>query len=821
MVDTIRTRAALQALLADNATGDISPQDLRDFLASAPLQLGAYFSAIVDSDDMFAQSAAGLGLGNVYAKMQDAITDGHKTIFYKKSTDAADITIAGGDAVVRIVGAESATTGFPVNLACDKADVAIEYLQFLTKTLTANGDRMKVFACVFATTGNMMITANDVNPLSCVYIACSTTALTIDASTAGTGHRPRVTSCSFLSNTGTNCVSVICEGTDASTERPNIVAIVGSLFSGNACTGYLIDFTGTAADFGAGPETTTVVRGGLSHNISGCVFKDMDYGGILIRGSGWVLSGNVFDGTTQITGLKTLTNYDTAGDKDTDLNFGNAAASRRRAQGFTLNGVYNVHLIQLYLRKFAAGHPATERLKATIKRNIAGLPGGGGASIMASGDSGIAANTTYGAGAPHLTDVSKTWFTNELAGQTVTASGGKTGVVASNTPNAITLVAGWSGGGAPGADETWNLDYNGNGLNDGNVGGAYQFAPFVFPSKIAPSTAEGYSPMPGSYWVEIQRVDATTGAENAADAVNYYQWGGDQSAPGYAGGRDAVYDSGPGTWSLPGTAADLLFNVQAFETQTGVRLRQKASSISVYLSILAGNVFSAVQVPIWVDVTLNLSTPGVNVNGNIFSGNTPGWKLYMGNRCAMTGNLVRGSGSIIDWQSNLSGSTYASNLEFNQPTMRNVGSGGLKTGTTNTSTGMYESLVPETDNSIDLGSSTKGIRKLYRSGPAAQAIALAADQIAHTSDNCIVSNTTGGAITLTSTPTITDGVDGEEIWIVNVGTQDVVLQDQGTLANSNLRLGAATRTLGPRDNITLVYSADVGDWVEKAFNNVI
>lgn len=34
MVDTVRTKAALQTLLADNTTGDISPQDLRDMLVS-------------------------------------------------------------------------------------------------------------------------------------------------------------------------------------------------------------------------------------------------------------------------------------------------------------------------------------------------------------------------------------------------------------------------------------------------------------------------------------------------------------------------------------------------------------------------------------------------------------------------------------------------------------------------------------------------------------------------------------------------------------------------------------------------------------------
>jgi hypothetical protein len=37
MPDTVRTRAALAALFADNASGDISAQDLRDFLASVTM----------------------------------------------------------------------------------------------------------------------------------------------------------------------------------------------------------------------------------------------------------------------------------------------------------------------------------------------------------------------------------------------------------------------------------------------------------------------------------------------------------------------------------------------------------------------------------------------------------------------------------------------------------------------------------------------------------------------------------------------------------------------------------------------------------------
>lgn len=41
MADTIRTRSAIVALLPDNTSGDISPQDLRDFLVSVWSVYGA------------------------------------------------------------------------------------------------------------------------------------------------------------------------------------------------------------------------------------------------------------------------------------------------------------------------------------------------------------------------------------------------------------------------------------------------------------------------------------------------------------------------------------------------------------------------------------------------------------------------------------------------------------------------------------------------------------------------------------------------------------------------------------------------------------
>lgn len=74
--------------------------------------------------------------------------------------------------------------------------------------------------------------------------------------------------------------------------------------------------------------------------------------------------------------------------------------------------------------------------------------------------------------------------------------------------------------------------------------------------------------------------------------------------------------------------------------------------------------------------------------------------------------------------------------------------------------------------------------------------------------------TSDGNYTLTVAPTIADGADGQLLLLVNVGANTVTLQDQGTLASSNLRLTGNTVALGPRDSIWLYYTGDVGDWVQ-------
>jgi hypothetical protein len=86
----------------------------------------------------------------------------------------------------------------------------------------------------------------------------------------------------------------------------------------------------------------------------------------------------------------------------------------------------------------------------------------------------------------------------------------------------------------------------------------------------------------------------------------------------------------------------------------------------------------------------------------------------------------------------------------------------------------------------------------------------------------VVRINSAGNVTLTSAPTIADGQDGQVVTILNIDTTDTItLQDQGTLANSNLRLSATGIALGPRDSIQLMYSADVGDWVQIGQINVV
>jgi hypothetical protein len=96
----------------------------------------------------------------------------------------------------------------------------------------------------------------------------------------------------------------------------------------------------------------------------------------------------------------------------------------------------------------------------------------------------------------------------------------------------------------------------------------------------------------------------------------------------------------------------------------------------------------------------------------------------------------------------------------------------------------------------------------------AQTLSAATDTITAVAETKNLINGTGGSLTMTSAPTIPDGTNGQYIRLINIGAQDIVIQDQNTLPASNLRLTGTSITLTPRDSVLLQYISAVGDWVQ-------
>lgn len=112
---------------------------------------------------------------------------------------------------------------------------------------------------------------------------------------------------------------------------------------------------------------------------------------------------------------------------------------------------------------------------------------------------------------------------------------------------------------------------------------------------------------------------------------------------------------------------------------------------------------------------------------------------------------------------------------------------------------------------------TKTLRELVSSGirikvPGAVQSLSASSQIIANSEIILLSSTL--PVTLNSAPTISDGANGQFILLINVGSSNITLLNQGPLANSNLRLTANTLQLTPRDSVGLLFLSAIGDWVQ-------
>jgi hypothetical protein len=83
------------------------------------------------------------------------------------------------------------------------------------------------------------------------------------------------------------------------------------------------------------------------------------------------------------------------------------------------------------------------------------------------------------------------------------------------------------------------------------------------------------------------------------------------------------------------------------------------------------------------------------------------------------------------------------------------------------------------------------------------------------SDRSVTRITTASNYTLTSTPTIATGFDGQVLTIINSSTSVIVIADDASLSGSTLRLGVSTIALGQDESITLQFSTGRG-WVRIA-----
>jgi hypothetical protein len=111
MVDTDRTIASLQSLLADNTTGDISAQDVRDLLVSLSVKYGDMYvstpAATTISNTTSYFDAAGTWTAGSELKQFDMNTNGQLRYIGTPSIEVvvfatASITVAGSNDVIHL-----------------------------------------------------------------------------------------------------------------------------------------------------------------------------------------------------------------------------------------------------------------------------------------------------------------------------------------------------------------------------------------------------------------------------------------------------------------------------------------------------------------------------------------------------------------------------------------------------------------------------------------------------------------------------------------------------------------------------------------------
>jgi hypothetical protein len=110
------------------------------------------------------------------------------------------------------------------------------------------------------------------------------------------------------------------------------------------------------------------------------------------------------------------------------------------------------------------------------------------------------------------------------------------------------------------------------------------------------------------------------------------------------------------------------------------------------------------------------------------------------------------------------------------------------------------------------GATSSWTWKLITPASAVQTILTASSPI--TADRLFVKVLPASPMTMTATPVIGDGEDGQFVTITNVSaTASVTFQDEALAPGSNVRLGGTNLTLAPNQSATFVFATGPGDWI--------
>jgi len=193
-----------------------------------------------------------------------------------------------------------------------------------------------------------------------------------------------------------------------------------------------------------------------------------------------------------------------------------------------------------------------------------------------------------------------------------------------------------------------------------------------------------------------------------------------------------------------------------------------------------------------------------------------------------TGNTgsgtIAGSGSMVTlWgrgQASEGAGASPTNYETARLIMSNgVNSGDLTIDTTAAGTGTNRNIRLAPGGSA-YSIVTDADSALVYTPSATQSITAASDTITAVTTYKLVSPTS--SLTLTSTPTIAAGTDGQILIILNINNvRTITVQDEGTLAGSNIRLTTNTYAMARRDSLTLMYVSALASWIEIGRSNVL